>query len=379
METDMPGASFLSALANARSGQQSASVGRAGTAITRHSRPVLGMLVLAALLAACSHAGAPGPGVTTKTNGALPAAPTSSPAAVPPAIVAVTTRGALVTVDPTTGIVTRTLVPGHVLGDEISVSATGLVYFAARQGSCNSVIEGIPISGGSASVISTGTQPVSLPAVSPDGTKLAYAQQPSLTIGCVPSNPNLVPLYSLVVRTLSTGATKAYPMVPSGQDSELPAPISHLSWATDNDHLAVSVSAIQDNEGWNLVILDTAAAQYYLTGPGTTTVPATGEPSPARSYLREGVFMPNGNLFVSRACCAGVPVRNTSRLMWEVSTNGALIHEVAIGYPKLDHTSLDVSSDGQWLLYLAGHDLYISHGGARPNELTGGLIAAAWS
>jgi len=51
---------------------------------------------------------------------------------------------------------------------------------------------------------------------------------------------------------------------------------------------------------------------------------------------------------------------------------------VAVGYISLDHTSLDVSSDGGWLLYLAGDSLYVSQGGATPRELTTRLIAAAW-
>jgi hypothetical protein len=88
--------------------------------------------------------------------------------------------------------------------------------------------------------------------------------------------------------------------------------------------------------------------------------------------------MPSGDLFVSRACCGGDPAVNSSRLMWEVTTSGALLHQVAIGYPNLDHTSLDVSTDGRWLLYLAGNDLCVSQGGATPKELTTGLIAAAW-
>ena len=259
------------------------------------------------------------------------------------------------------------------LPDEVSVSATGMVYFAVRSG-CSSKIEAVPVGGGTPAVITTGR----LPAVSPDGTKLAYAQEPNLTTGCVPANPNLVPLYRLDIRTLSSGATTSLPMVPASQEAGLPAPISHLSWAADNDHLAVSVEAIQDNEGWNLVLVDTAQARYYLTGAGTTTVPVTGSPNVRDSYLREGVYMPDGDLFVSRACCAGVPVRNTSRLMWEVTTAGALVHQVAVGYPSLDHTSLAVSPDGNWLLYLAGNALYVSHGGATPRELTTGLIAAAW-
>jgi hypothetical protein len=290
-------------------------------------------------------------------------------------MVAVTTAGALVTLNPATGVVSQTLVAAGVLGDEISVSSTGMVYFAVKHG-CSSEVEGIPVSGGTAAVIATG----SLPAVSPDGTKLAYTSQPSLTIGCVPSNPNLTPLFHLVVRTLSTGTTVTYPMVPAGQDSGLPAPISHLSWAPDNDHLAVSIASIEDNEGWNVNLVNTSTAKYYMAGTGVTYVPVTGTQSPGKfSYLREAVYMPDGNLFVSRACCAGTPVRNTSRLMWEVTTAGTFVHQVAIGYPTLDHTSLDVSTDGDWLLYLAGNDLYVSRGGATPRQLASGFIAAAWS
>jgi hypothetical protein len=286
----------------------------------------------------------------------------------------VTRRGALVTLDPATGAISRTLVASGVLGDEVSVSGSGMVYFAARHG-CSSTIEAVPVTGGTPAAITAG----SLPAISPDGTKLAYASEPSLTTGCVPSAPDLVPLYHLDVRTLSSGATTSLGMVPSGQDSGLPAPISHVSWAADNDHLAVSVAAIEDNEGWNLVLVDTAQARYYLTGTGTRTVPVTGSPDKDRSYLREGVYLPGGDLFVSRACCAGVPVRNTSRLMWEVTPAGALVHQVAIGYASLDHTSLDVSQDGTWLLYLAGTSLYLSRNGGTPRELTTGLIAAAWT
>jgi WD40-like Beta Propeller Repeat len=246
------------------------------------------------------------------------------------------------------------------------------VYFAVQSG-CSSKIEELPVGGGSAAIIASG----SLPAVSPDGTKLAYTTQPSLTPGCLPNNSDLVSLYNLQIRTLSGGSTTAVPMVPAGQGSGLPAPISFLSWSADNVHLAVSIASSQDNEGWALNLVATGSAQYYLSGAGVTNVPVTG-PNAQQSYLRQGVYMPNGNLFVSRACCGGVPVQNTSKLMWEVDTSGALVHQVAVGFAKLDHTSLDVSPDGNWLLYLAGTTLYVSQGGATPKELTTGVIAAAW-
>ena len=56
---------------------------------------------------------------------------------------------------------------------------------------------------------------------------------------------------------------------------------------------------------------------------------------------------------------------------------GALVRQVAVGYPNLDHTSLAVSPDGNWLLSTSGNALYVSRGGATPRELTAGLVAAA--
>jgi len=346
-------------------------------------RTVLAMLTVpavAALLAACGGGGgtAQGSGGASTGAGSSPASTASARpahrAARPPAVVAVTKAGALVILNSVTGSVAKTLVPGSVAGDEISVSADRTtVYFAVRHG-CTDTVESIPVTGGSPQQIGTG----SLPAISPDGSRLAFAQQPSLAAGCIPNDANLTSHFKLIIRTLGSANQIAYPMAAPGQDSGLPAPISHLSWAADGTRLAVSISAIQDNEGWNVVILDTSAARYYLSGPGDTPVPVTGSPSARRSYLREGVFMPDGNLFVSRACCAGVPVRNTSRLMWEVSASGTLVHQVAVGFANLDHISLDASVNGRWLLYLAGDILYVSHRGHRPKQLTTGLIAAAW-
>ena len=309
-------------------------------------------------------------------------APSSSPTrahqvrqttARPPAMAGVTARGALVLLSPVTGAPGRTLVPGGVTGDEISVSPDGrTVYFSTRHG-CVEDVESVPVTGGKPTLISTG----SLPAISPDGASLAFARQPAPAPHCMPSTGDLSVQYNLVIRTLSTGVEHLYPMLPAGQSSGLPAPISHLSWAPGGHQLAVSIAAIQDNEGWQIVLMDPAVAQSYLAGTGDTSVPVTG-PARRRSYWREGVYLPSGQLFVSRACCAGIPVRNTSRLMWEVNPAGVLVHQVAIGFATLDHDSLDASRDGGWLLYLGGGGLYVSRGGAAPSKLTSGLIAAAF-
>lgn len=332
----------------------------------------------AALLAACGAQGtvtvtAP-PSTAASTPGATPSSGGSSaPAGSEPGIAAVTSAGALVLLDPASGSITQTLVPGGVLGDEISVSPDGSTIYFASHG-CKPEIESVSISGGTPTPITVGE----LPAISPDGTKLAFARVPV----CHPSPTAFAKGFKLVIRTLSSGAEKILPLPPSQQAGGLPSPISHLSWAADNTRLAVSLSAVQDNEGWGVNIVDTSVARYYNAPPapnsGVLNVPVTGSPDAQRSYLREGIFLPGGNLFISRACCAGVPVHNTSRLLWEVTTSGTFVHQVAIGFANLDHDSLAADSSGRWLLYLAGDGLYVSENGNRPSMLTKGLIAATW-
>jgi hypothetical protein len=318
--------------------------------------------------------GASGAGSPGGAQGGASSPPTTAQSGSEPGIVAVTKAGALVQLDPATGAVRDTLVASGVTGDEISVAANGTVYYATGSG-CTGTIKSVPAGGGTPTVVTSGWDP----AVSQDGTKLAYADQPGAVQTCpgwAAGTPGKA--FRLGIRTLSGGAAaKAIPQLPAGQQG-LPGPISHLSWAPDNRHLAVSIASVQDNEGWAVNIVDTASAQSYADGPGVSSVPVTGDPTPQQSYLREGVYMPGGNLFVSRACCGGFPPRNTSRLMWEIAPNGMMTHQVAIGFPDLDHVSLDVSRDGNWLLYLGGNNLYVSQGGARPAQVGSGLLAAAW-
>ena len=108
---------------------------------------------------------------------------------------------------------------------------------------------------------------------------------------------------------------------PARPRATLPAPISHLSWAADGSQLAVSVAAFQDNEGWNLVLVDPGVARDYLHRARHERRAGHRAGRTQRSYIREGAsYLPDGDLFVSRACCGGVPMQNTSRLMWEVGT-----------------------------------------------------------
>lgn len=355
---------------------------------------VAGLLATAACTSSSTTPAAAGSRPGTPASGSGQGS-TSSPG-TQPGIIAVTTGGALVVLNPSTGAVTRTLVPsglaispiGPVDADEIAVSPDGgTVYFTDRA-NCTDNIESVPVSGGTPAIITTGE----LPAISPNGSELAFTRQDDADCN---GSQNWAQNYSVVIRTLSTGSQTVYPMEPDDAGQVLPDPIAHLSWAPGGGQLAVSITAFQDNLGYNLVLLSPGTAQFYSTGPGTASVSVTGSPDASDSYYNEAVYLPDGNLFVNRDCCMGVPDHPPAdtNLMQEISSSGSLVRTVAIGIQQDDHTSLNVDPTGNSLLYVAGTfgfydpdgttpppggSLYVSHGGARPTQLATGILAAAW-
>jgi hypothetical protein len=317
------------------------------------------------------------PGSASTTTAASPGTTAASAGAAPHALMAVTTAGALVRLDPTTGHQLAILVPSGVVGDEVAVSHDGSdVYFEMDKG-CDHQIWQVGINGGDPSVVAPEG---SHPAISPSGNLLAYAQQPlSFSAGCAPTGPdNGAGQWKLVVDNLSTHTEKDLPLAPAVVANGLPFSISHLSWSSTGSKLAVSIAAPEDNEGWALNIVDPANDSYYF-GDAVPTVPVAGGVSPGRSYWREGVFQPDGDLFVVRQCCTGLPDAPTAVELDEVSaTSGATLHTVATGLTGVGHTSLSVDRTGTWLLYLSGDAIEVSHGGTTPTELASGFVAAAW-
>ena len=297
------------------------------------------------------------------------ATPTGTAGPGRPDIVAVTTKGALVVLDPLSGEARRILGPRGVAGGAVAVSPDGrTVYFAARHG-CLGEIESVPVTGGRPRMITPGA----LPALSPDGKKLAFARQPGAGAAGACDHPPADD--QVVVRDLAGGGET---VLPSAARQDLRSPVSLLSWSPDSRRLLVSAGPAQDNEGWQLIGLDPATARYYLAAAasGGSAVPLPGL---AGSYYRDGVYLPDGNLFVNQVCCAGLPARVTSSLLLEVSPSGQFVRQVGIGFKDRDHTSLSADPSGHWLLYLSGPDLFLSLDGAAPFKLTGALIAAAWA
>jgi hypothetical protein len=294
-----------------------------------------------------------------------------------PQLVVVTTGGAVELLNPVTGMATATLVPDQdAIGDEVAVSPDGTtVYFAVRRG-CSDFIESVPVAGGTPSMITTGV----LPTVSPDGTELAFVREPES------GGPDPVPYlcqaagtmgYTVVIRNLITGAEKSYPSAPG----DPAAPVSHLSWAPDGTSLLVSANPPQaitapSAAAGVLTRLDPARSLHYLVVPtsaaGNPASVGDGAAGPP-GYYREGVYLPDGDMFVDR-------VSDGSSLLLEIAPSGRVVRQVALGFRGQDHTSLDATSG--WLLYLSGHDLFVSaDGNADGNKaraLTSGLIAAAW-
>ncbi len=291
-------------------------------------------------------------------------------------LAAVTTDGALVLLDPETGKPARTLRPNGVAGDALALTADGkTVYYEVGTG-CEHEIWRMGTDGGTpAKITSMGSRP----ALSPDGTRLAYASQYFLSDGfdCVPDG-NSATHFQVVVVDLATDKTQHYPMPPELVSSGLPAPVGHLSWSPDGTRLVVSITSVQDNEGWRLSVMNPSTDKSYFREDGSTDVPLPGVDSNDYFYS-EGIFLPNGHLFAVRQCCDGYPPHTTSVDMLEIDpASGAHIRQVAIGLTDRTHTSLSASADGHWLLYLSGTDLQISQDGARPTTLASGFQAAAW-
>jgi hypothetical protein len=294
---------------------------------------------------------------------------TTSTAALPPrpkALVAVTTGGAVETLDASTGNVVANLATGAT-GDEVSLTPDGTRVFFETPAGCFHQVMSVAITGGTASLVAPGSRP----SVSPDGTKLAYAVAP-LGNGCPGGNP--AAQYSVAIRPLAGGAPATLPLPPSLVSEGQTRTVNHLSWGPDSKHLLVSIDGGGDNKQWNAFIVDTAVDRSY--------VPANGGGVPVQQgagfYYRQAVYLPDGNLFANLVCCSGAK-KPTTTILSEVDPTGKTLHQISSGLTDRDHTSLDADASGHWVLYLAGSDLVASVDAASPTIVsTAGFLAADW-
>jgi hypothetical protein len=165
------------------------------------------------------------------------------------------------------GSVLRTLVaPGTgkaTWGEPVSISvsqaedAVYIGYEILSSTRYSARIERVSLKGGSPEFVANGAQP----AVSPDGTKLAYIQESSgscqASTMCPPSD-----LHSpLIVRDLATGSQRQL------SASHSPG-VSQLSWSDDDVHLAIS----DGNGFWVADTSTTATSQVAIFPPANSTL-----------------------------------------------------------------------------------------------------------
>jgi WD40-like Beta Propeller Repeat len=346
---------------------------------TRAALVAATLALVSAVLVGCTGAGPAPLDPATRTGVPSPSAgpgaagsggPAAHPAR-PSTLVAVTSRGALVTLNPDTGQVIRTLRGGGVAPDALALTPDGRTVYYELASGCQHQVWKIGTDGTDPIIV---TNAGSAPAISPDGTRLAYATQ---YFDCYPDNA--LAGYSVVVLDLASRAQRRYPMSPALIANGLPWPIQHLSWSPDGARLAVSISAPEDNEGQQVITMKPSVDTYYIRGDGSGVLPLTAAESKADYFFSEGVFLPDGRLFVVRQCCGGDPIDTTSVVLQEVDpTSGVPLRQVAAGLTSQTHTSLDVDAGGHWLLYLSGASIETSLDGARPTTLTTGYQAAAW-
>jgi len=265
-----------------------------------------------------------------------------------------------------------------VLGDAVQLSPDGATVYYTRDVDCRHEIWTVPVAGGTPTrLVADGA----LPALSPDGTKLAYWTGP-LAWHCadvhLPADS-----YAVVVRALATGATRRLTLGPDRR--AIPAPVGHLSWSPDGARLAVSVGSAQDNRGWALNLVDPVRDRYYVGGSSGIPVPSGGPATasePAEDwFFREGVYLPGGSLLVVHRCCVNGPETQPilSEVVQEVdAATGAQVRQVALGIVPKDHTSLGSDASGRWLIYLSGDAVMVAPGDAKPVTLTTGYQAVDW-
>ena len=322
-------------------------------------------------LVGCRSGGSGGNAPRTSGTSASGTSASASSGARPATIVAVTAAGAVVVLDSRDGHVVRRLVASGA-GDRVAPSPDGkTVYYEKAKDECRDEIWRLPIGGGAPALVVRGGSP----ALSQDGTRLAYVSQSLVRI------PNFCKgTVAVAVRDLRTGRTTTYPVAPQ-LGSELGEQVyaDAVSWSPDGARLAVSYRWFETNGG-NVRLLNVAKDRYYVLARDSGTLPLAQGVSDI-NYYPEGVYLPDGRLFVARACCTGEPPEGplSATLMIVDPANGAVIKKVATVNPKVADAqrNLDADASDRWMLFLSGTDLVVTDG-VTTTTLAKGYRAAAW-
>lgn len=293
--------------------------------------------------------------------------PTSSSTTAPPSpperVVAVTSKGALLVVDAANGETLDLLAPPGSAdpNQKPSVARRGTTVYFSKQGvDCGyPTLFEVPLDGsGGLRRLGNG----GAPAVSPDGTRLAYSTPSN---GCVGA--------TLVVRELASGKEQRWE-APESDGYFSNGAITAIDWAPDGRRLAFQF----EWEGSGVYLLDT-----QLPGRLDTARPLEPGQQPDNTSLVLRDWHPAGDrIAVSTLCCLNPDgmtdrqVRTTSRtLLVDPTTN-----QSADLFPPGEAThSLDYSDDGTRVLWVDEHGrIHLGRFDEAPRTLASGIAIASW-
>jgi hypothetical protein len=315
-----------------------------------------------------SDPGADGGGATADST--LVSAGRPSPNGPRPAEIAAISGGSVVMLDARDGHTVRTLAThteaatgGYPYLQGVSLSPDRSEVFYSLSGDCDSAtLFRVPSDAHSAAVAAgSGVSP----AVSPDGTKLAYAvPTPGATAGRQCQN-------AVVVRDLKTGGERTwqYPATPD-YDSPLyrDAVISEIDWAPDSTRLAYTLSY----EGDSMSVLDTDA-DTDLGQTDEVVIPGGGGNSSHPAWQAGTGLL---GLFNTRfECCFDDVYTGPPRTLL-VDVDKRLPMPLLPAGRRV--TALDYDASGAHLLFVDGGRLYRRSGTQSPVGLVTGVTVADW-
>ena len=283
----------------------------------------------------------------------------------PETLVAVSDRGAVVVLETASGKVMHTLAPRGSADGDTTLARTpdgDWVYYADGMG-CGrtaSVYRVRADGTGSPERVATGTAP----AVSPDGTRLAYAAPNPAD----PRDPSAMCHNTIVVRTLADGAEQRF--LPTDDTNSFTAygQVSAIDWAPDGRRLVYQ----QGWEGEGSFILDTVAH--------TTTRQATpvGAKQFANGLVHPTWHPPTGRLAAVNDCCYSPDDPQTPRIT--VLVDPATGDSQPLPEAGIDPRSLDYDPTGRFLLFVDKQGVVFVKGDGLARRLPAatGYARASW-
>lgn len=207
------------------------------------------------------------------------------------ALVTIRADGSVDLLSPDTGAVLRTLVgpspvdsSGRHLADPVAVTASKSEAYIAY-GRLQSTVESVPLAGGPLTYVTDGM----VPAVSPDGTMLAFFR-------LLPTSDatSTTVTGAVVIRDLATGSERTV------DPTTGLTVVEGLSWSTDDSELALTGLFGGSGTGASLVLDAELGVQVLeLDEPISTTNPRfVGSPTPlsgGASTWADGQFLPSGS------------------------------------------------------------------------------------